>query len=226
MKKLSVLICLSFFLTGCTVSKVDLDSKEKALEIALNKDIELFNRVSIGYKYYLPRGMTIIDYENYNEVLYSNTTTYYLYVDITSYHYKKEKQYEIDNSKQYSKILNYDGKTGYLEIDKQNDKYYILYEYNYAKIEAIVKEKNINEAILNMSYILSSIKYNDVVIKNIIGENVLDFKEEKYTIKKPKQNDKTFLDYVNIYDKYNDEEEIEDTDTIKQNNETLEEVTK
>lgn len=221
MKKLSILICLSFLLTGCTVTKVENNTKEEALELALNTNIELFNRVSMGYKYYLPHGMTVLDYDDYNETLYSNSNTYYLYVDIISYHYKTKKTYTVDNTKYYSKILNYNNKTGYIEIDKQDDKYYILYEYNYAKLESIVKEKDINDVILNMSYILSSINYNDVVIDNIVGENVLDFKEEKYEITKPKQNDKTFLDYVNIYDKYNDEEEIEDTDTIKQNNSEL-----
>ena len=86
-------------------------------------------------------------------------------------------------------------------------------------MEAVVKENEINETILDMSYILSSIQYNDVVIESIVGENVLDFKEEKYTVEKPKENENTFLDYVNTYDKYTGEDKIEDTDTIKNNNE-------
>ena len=44
-------------------------------------------------------------------------------------------------------------------------------------MEAVVKETEINETIMNMSYILSSIQYNDIVIDSLIGENVLDFKE-------------------------------------------------
>ena len=65
-----------------------------------------------------------------------------------------------------------------------------------------------------MSYILSSIQYNDIVIDSIVGENVLNFKEEKYEVEKPKENENTFLDYVNTYDKYTGKDKIEDTDTI------------
>ena len=129
------------------------------------------------------------------------------------------KKYVVNNNLEYSKLLNYNGKTGYLEIKKQEDKYHILYEYNYAKIEAVVKESLINETIMNMSYILSSIQYNDVVINSLVGENVLEFKEEKYEVEKPKENENTFLDYVNTYDKYTGKDKIEDTDTIKNNNE-------
>jgi len=217
MKKIVILLCLLVFTTGCTISKIDVNHRDNMLKVALEQDINLFNRVSKGYKYYLPKGISLLDYKEYNETLYSNSNKYYLYIDVISYHYKIDKKYIANNTLEYSKVLNYNGKLGLLEIQKQEDKYYILYEYNYAKIEAIVKENEINETIMNMSYILSSIQYNDVVIDSLVGENVLDFKEEKYEIEKPKENENTFLDYVNTYDKYKGEE-VEDTDTIKNNN--------
>lgn len=218
MKKLVILLCFMVFSTGCTITKIDVNDRDNMLSIALEKDINLYNRISKGYKYYLPKGISLLEYKDYNETLYSNSNTYYLYVDIISYYYKTKKDYSVDNTKEYSKILNYEDKEGYLEIDKVENKYYILYEYNYAKIEAIVKEKDINETIMNMSYILSSINYNDVIINSIVGDNVLDFKEETYKIEKPKENENTFLDYVNTYDKYNGKDEVEDSDTIKNNN--------
>lgn len=217
MKKIVILLCLLVFTTGCTISKIDVNNRDNMLDVALKQDITLFNKVSKGYKYYLPKGISLLDYKEYNETLYSNSNKYYLYVDVISYHYKINKRYTKNNNIEYSKIINHNGKTGLLEIQKQEDKYYILYEYNYAKIEAVVKESEINEAIMNMSYILSSIKYNDIVIDSLVGENVLEFKEEKYEVEKPKENENTFLDYVNIYDKYTGEDKIEDTDTIKSN---------
>lgn len=217
MKKIIILTCLAFFVSGCTIQKIDTENRDEMISVALNREINLYNRVSNGYKYYLPRGIAILDYKDYNETLYTNSNKYYLYVDVVSYHYKKEKSYIENRSLFYSKIINYNGKKGYIEIEKIDDDYYILYEYNYSKIEAKVNEKDINIAIMNMAYILSSIKYNDVVIDSIIGDNILDFKEEKFNIKKPKENENTFLDYVNTYDKYDEKEKIEDNDTINQN---------
>jgi len=217
MKKIITLICLAFLVSGCTVKKVTPENRDEIISVALNRNIKLYNRVSNGYKYYLPKGISMLDYKDYNETLYTNSSKYYLYVDIVSYHYKKEKTYMANNTLYYSKVINNNGKKGYIEVEKINNDYYILYEYNYAKIEAKVNEKDINTAIMNMSYILSSIEYNDIIIDSIIGENVLDFKEEKYNIKKPKENENTFLDYVNTYDKYEEEEKIEDNDTINQN---------
>ncbi len=219
MKKIVILLCMLVFVTGCTISKIDVNDRDNMLTVALEQDITLFNRISNGYKYYLPKGMSLLDYNEYNETLYSNANKYYLYIDVISYHYKIDKKYTINNTLEYSKVINHNDKKGHLGIQKQENKYYILYEYNYAKMEAVVKESEINETIMNMSYILSSMQYNDIVIDSLIGENVLDFKEEKYEIEKPKENENTFLDYVNTYDKYTGKDKIEDTDTIKSNEE-------
>ena len=216
MKKISILLYIMVFATGCTISKVNMEDRNSIIDV---EKTELYSRISKGYKYYMPKGMMLLDYKDYNETLYSNMNKYYLYVDVISYYYKKEKTYKEDPYAYYSKIIVKDNnKIGYIKITNKDDKYYITYEYNYSKIETVVDENNIDEAIMNMSYILSSISYNDVIIESIVGENVLNFKEEKYQIKKPKETENTFLDYVNTYDKYNGEDEVEDTDTIKQNN--------
>ena len=217
MKKIIILICLTVFITGCNIKKIDITNRDEIISIALNNNIKLYNKISSGYKYYLPKGISQLNYKDYNEILYSNLNKYYLYVDVVSYHYKKEKNYIENKSLFYSKLINNNGKKGLIQIEKIEDNYYILYEYNYAKMEAKVSEKDINETIMNMSYILSSIEYNDIVIDSIIGENILNFKEEKFNIKKPKESENTFLDYVNTYDKYEEDEKIEDNDTINQN---------
>ena len=60
--------------------------------------------------------------------------------------------------------------------------------YNYAKIEAMVDEKSINEVVLNASYILSTVKFNNKVIKLMLNENYFTNKEEKYDIFEDKEN--------------------------------------
>ena len=219
MKKIIILICLMMLSTGCTISEISMKNIDNMIDISLNEKTNLYNRMSKGYKYYLPKGMSLLDYKDYNETIYSNLNKYYLYVDVVSYHYKSQKTYRENAYAYYSKIITDDkGKLGYIEVNKKDNKYYIVYEYNYAKMETVVNLEEIETSILNMSYILSSISYNDVIIHSIVGENVLNFSEEKYQIKKPTETENTFLDYVNAYDKYNGEESVEDNDTIKQNN--------
>ena len=71
--------------------------------------------------------------------------------------------------------------------------------YNYAKIEALVKEDKINEVVLNATYILSTIKYNDDVIKLILDEDYFTKKEEQYDIFTSTNNSTSFeLEYEEI----------------------------
>ena len=68
--------------------------------------------------------------------------------------------------------------------------------YNYAKIEVIIDEKRINEVIGNAMIILSSIKYNDEVINNLMGDNVLDYKEIDFDIFKTNKEDNNILEEI------------------------------
>ena len=83
-----------------------------------------------------------------------------------------------------------------------DDKYYLIeFMYNYAKIEALVTKENINEVVLNSSYILSTIKYNDNVIKLILDEDFFVNKEERYDIFKSTSTSNSFeLEYNEIID--------------------------
>ncbi len=79
--------------------------------------------------------------------------------------------------------------------------------YNYAKIEAVVPKNYINKAIIDSCYILSSLNFNDAVIQTLIGDNILDFKEEKFNIFEPTRTEKSFLDYIYEYDNPDDNKE-------------------
>ena len=149
----------------------------------------LYNRVGKGYKYYVPRGVTYIDTTELNDKLYSNGNYYYLYIDAVSYYHKVKVNYKENKDAYYSKKIDVSGKEGYLEIQKQkNDKYVIEFVYNYAKIEAMVDKEDINEVVLNASYILSTVKFNNKVIKLMLNETYFTNKEEKYDIFADKDN--------------------------------------
>lgn len=175
--------------TGCTVVRIDTTNIDTIVEVVLSKDNHLYNRVGKGYKYYVPRGVTYIDTTELNDKLYSNGNYYYLYIDAVSYYHKVDISYEEDDSLYYSKEIDIQGKQGYLEIQEQeNGMYVIEFVYNYAKIEAMVSEEDINEVVLNASYILSTVQFNNDVIKLMLNETYFTNKEETYDIFEDKED--------------------------------------
>ena len=196
MKKIILLGLITLILTGCTIVRIDTTSIDNIVSVVLSKENTLYNRVGRGYKYYVPRGVTYIDSSGTNDKLYSNGVYYYLYLDEISYYYKKSINFKEDSTKYYSKKIKNNDNIGYLEITKQDDLYLIEFVYNYARIEALVPKKDINDTVLNCSYILSTIKYNSNIIKLSLEEDFLKNKEEKYDVFSQKQqNDNSFLEY-------------------------------
>ena len=197
MKKL--IICLMILLvSGCTVVRIDTKSLDNTIAVVLSKNNKLHNRIGKGYKYYIPRGVNYIDTNEYNDKLYSDGNYYYLYIDAISYYYGKELDYEVNHNAYYSKKLDYNGHQGYVEINQQTSgKYLIEFMYNYAKIEALVDKDDIEKVILNSSYILSTIKFNNNVIKLMLDDDFFVNKEEKYDIFSTKENVDTsnYLEY-------------------------------
>lgn len=195
-KKILIMLLTVFLLTGCTVVRINTDSIDTIVNVVLSKDNNLYNTVGKGYKYYKPRGVTSIDVSEYNEKLYSNGNYYYLYVDINNYYYKKEFKYEEKEDCYYSKYIDINNKTGYLEINKQENGYYLVeFLYNYSKIESLVAEQDINDVVLNATYILSTIKYNGDIIKLMLNEDYFEKKEEQYDIFIPKVESNDFLKF-------------------------------
>ena len=77
----------------------------------------------------------------------------------------------------------------------------------------IVDKEFINEAVSNSLIVLSSIEYNKSIIDNLIGDNILSYSEEKFTIFDDKTRDSNFLEYVQEFDNY-DSNDIPDYDLI------------
>lgn len=202
MKKLIVLLSIVvFFITGCNVTILDNANLGQNIKILLSDKVKLYNVYFDGYKYYVPRGMKFFNKEEYN-ALFSDRfgNKYYLYVDAISYYHKVENTYKPKKDVHYSKKLNYNNKTGYIQIDKSKDRYYVQFVFNYAKMEAIVSSRDLASVVNNMCYILRSVKFNDKVLESLIGDNVLSYKEENYTLFKPDSSKEDFLDVVSKYE--------------------------
>ena len=191
MKKLAILL-LVLLLSGCTVVRIDTSDLNNIVDVVLSKDNTLLNQGGKGYKYYIPVGVSYIDTEDFNDILYSNGNYYYLYIDTISYYYNVGKEYVLNNDAYYSRSININGKYGYLEINKQDDLYFVEFMYNFSKIEALVKEEALEEVILNASYILSTVKFNNNVITMMLDDEFLVL-EEKYDIFTSKQETNDFL---------------------------------
>lgn len=190
MKKILIIICL-LFITGCSdIRKQSYDDIINNIATRANKD----NVYRTGYSYYLPRGMQVADSTLYNEAITDARYKYYLYVDIVSYYKKVTKDYSVNDNALVSKKLDYDGKFGYVEVNLlKNDKYLVEIMYNYAKIEVIVDKSNLNEAMLSIINILKSVEYNDSIIANLMGDDVLNFSEEEFNIFNTKGSESSYL---------------------------------
>lgn len=195
MKKIIFVVLLSFLLTGCTVVRIDTKNIDNTINVILSKDNQLFNHVGHGYKYYIPRGVSYIDTTSYNEKLYTNGIYLYLYIDVISYFYGKNATYEVNKDAYYSSAIQLNNKKGYLEINQNGDLYLVEFMYNYAKIEALVEKDRINDVILNASYILSTIKFNNNVIQLMLDNNYFIDKEEQYDIFTSQKTTNKFLEF-------------------------------
>lgn len=216
MKRLIVLLSIvTLFVTGCSVSKLDSSDIGKNMKTLLSKNVHIYNVFYDGYKYYLPKGISFVDKEEYNAILKDeNNNVYYLYVDAISYYHKAKNDYEINDKSHYSRKLNFNKKSGYIQIDEVKSKYFIQFVFNYAKFEAYVDKDDLVPVINNMCSILRTIKFNDAVLESLIGENALDYKEEDYTLFKADSSKESFLDVVereetDLYKKDLEDEKIE-----------------
>ena len=215
MKKIIILFTLLILFTGCDIKNITEDDINTIIDKTLSNKTQGANNYFKGYKYYIPRGFVISNKKDENHILLSNGEYYYLYIDIVSYYHKEEIETTFDNELYFSKKISYNDNEGYIKIDKKSEEYYYIeIVYNYSKIEAQVKEENLEHAITNSIIILSSIKYNDTILDTIIGEKTLDYKEESYNLFESKREDGTFLDYIEEYDVYKNDDKPKDEDVL------------
>ena len=214
MKKILIIIIVLFTTTGCSaVMNVKTTSIDTIIDNTINSKYKLSNHINKGFKYYLPRQLKVDKVDETNEIIKHEQYEYYLYVDLISYYNKKELKFEKNDNLYYSRLLLKDNKFGIIDIDNDSDDCFVKVTYNYATIETKVNLLDLNETISNIMIILSSISYNDSVIKNILVNESKTEKDEVVEVFDNKKNDNTSLDVEE--DEYSgNEEEDYDPDVI------------
>ncbi len=203
MKKIIVLLSIVLLsITGCSIKKLDNKQFDKNVDTLLSEKVSISNVDFEGYKYYLPDGLKFLNKEEYNAVFRDRfENKYYLYVDVIGYYHDTLNTYEENTDAYFSKKLAYNGKSGYLEINEVDDKYFIEYVFHYGKIEALVDKDSLVNVINNSSYVLRSIQYNDEILESLVGDNILSYAEENFSLFETQASQEDFLDVVKEYDK-------------------------
>ncbi len=214
MKKCVLLLTLLFLLTGCM--PINKSSYEEIISFSLNNQkINFKNHSSFGYSYYLPKGLMVLEDQNSNVTIKSEKYNMYLYVDLISYQNKIKNVYVENNTSYYSKTISNGDFFGYVEINlRENEKYLIEIMYNYAKIEVIVNNKDIKEMLSYAISLLSSISYNDKIIENMIGEDILNYNENEYNIFETISSDNHLGNDKGNQNSDTNESQLPDTDLI------------
>lgn len=176
--KLFVVILSLFVLSGCV--HVNKESYDVIANNVLDNNIKTYNHFDKGYKHYVPRGLTVLQTNNYNEIIKSNKYEYYLYVDLVSYFNKIEFKYEANEDAYYSSVIR--DNQGLIEVTKKDDNYLVVVQYNYAKVETLVKEQDIKLAVTNSLILVSTVEYNNEVIQAMLDEGVLSLNERKVEV--------------------------------------------
>ena len=214
-------IFILFLITGCKVQELSSDNYYKNIQTILKSNIKYSNQDAVGYQYYLPSGISVLDVNDFNQTLYTNGNKYYLYADVVSFYHKVNSNYKVDKNAYISKKIKYKKNQGYLEVNRDSNKYYVEMMYNFAKIEAYVKKDDLSDTITNMSYILSSVKYNTNVIETLVGNQKYDLSDSEiyniFNTKKGSSEDQ-FLKYVNEYDIYSGAEDLIEAKEIEADN--------
>ncbi len=210
MKKIILLCMLVFFLTGCVSIKQD--NISSIISKALNTSVQTKNVNRNGYRYYVPRGLKVKTSNSFNEIITNNEFMFYLYVDIVSFNNKTDFSYNINDKAYFSEFFYKDNKKGFVEINNyKNDQYIIEIMYNYAKIEVIGYEDDINNIVSYAIVILSSITYNDNVIANYLSNETYSTFDEEFDIFEIIGSD----NYLHFTDEEDSKEDEKDPDYIK-----------
>lgn len=212
-KKILLIVLFTLLLSGCV--NIENENFRDIINVSINSKNEMYNTYRKGYKFYLPKSLYVLDNTEYNEIIKGKEGLYYLYVDVIGYLNKNEIKYTENKNLYYSSDFSTNDKRGYIEIKSVNDEYLVEIVYNYAKIEVMVNNEDLRASIANSIIILSSINYNDSILKNT-RDTVLNYKEDTLDIFKSNGKEKSnFLQYVEN-DEYKDESNnVPDYDVIK-----------
>lgn len=208
-RKILLIVISILLVSGC--STVNRMSYQEIINKTKSSN-SLSNVTRRGYKYYIPKGIKLINNKDFNEILMDQDNAYYLYVDVVSYYNNVKFDYKINKNAYYSQKLD----NGYLEINKTEDnKYLIEIMDNYAKIEVIVNEKNIKKALTYSNILISSVDYKYDVLDNMMKDDSFNTSEIEFNIFKTVASDSDFATYEEQYGQYNENDDVKDSDLIE-----------
>lgn len=199
MRKKIILICLVLLLlVGC--KKIDNNDNYVGLVLNCLNDKQVTNNVSLGYQYYVPKGVRKIHDYDYNQVFLIDDYYVYLYIDIISYFYEHDLLHTAREDVFYDQYFQYNNEEGYIIIEKEEDDlYFFSIVYHYSKIESYVSKNDLSKVITLSSIILNSIDYNDVVIEKILEGDFGQFSEFTYEVDKPDGASSNFSQILEEY---------------------------
>lgn len=208
MKKVFILSLILLLCVGCT--RIDnTDNYDIIVNSTLKSSQKFVNTASLGYKYYLPLGVSKVYDKDYNQKFKTDNVYIYLYVDVVSYYYHNNLNFNEEDSvdSYYYHKINNSEKIGYIKIaEEKDDIYFIKIVYNYAKVETYVPKTKIDTILANSMIILDSIDYNDNLIKKILDDEYFSSVDKEYKIKKPEDAKSKFSEYLSEY--VQDEESV------------------
>lgn len=207
MKKVLILSIILLLCVGCT--RIDnREDYDTVVDTVINSGMKKANTASLGYKYYLPLGVSKVYDKDYNQKFKIDNMYMYLYVDAVSYYYQNDLNLNENNDGHYYKQISNDNKKGYIKItEEDNDKYLVKIVYNYSKIETYTPKIKIDKVLTNSMIILNSIDYNEKLIKKQVEDDFLTSVDKEYQIKKPKDAKSKFSEYLSEY--VQEEEKVE-----------------
>ena len=194
-KKITFLMVIMLLLTGCNKITNNLDTVVDGVFTLDKVDV---NTVSTNYELFIPSGVTQVNDREYNQKFKIKNRYIYLYVDTISYFYKNSLNYkQSDNYNYYFKNINFNGKNGYIGINKlEDDSFFVEIVYNYSKIEFYSNQEDLPVMLANSLIIIKSIKYNDSLIKMQLDSGNNDGRELKYQLDSPKDTESTFSNFL------------------------------
>lgn len=198
MKKVLILCALLILCIGCT--RIDnIEDYKVIIDNVIEENNINTNTVSMGYKYYLPIGVSKVYDKDYNQKFKYEDVYMYLYVDAVSYYYRNSLNFNNETDNDFYYKISSGEKIGYVIVDKNDDDYFLKIVYNYAKIESHVPKEKIKEVMANSMIILNSIDYNENLIEKILEDEYYSSAAEKYKIKKPDNTESKFSEYLSEY---------------------------
>lgn len=200
MKKKILLVLFLMLLTGCVRTDINNGDYKELVSQVINNKTNGTNEVANGYRFYVPKGVRLIENDSNNQIFMGMGTKIYMYVDITSYYYKNLLNYKDIEDSYYSSKVSSGDKTGFIKITKtDDDKFYVEIVYNYAKVEVYTDQYNLNDIITLSSILLNNISYNDNIIENLLDDNHNSGSDITYNIDKPEDASSDFTQYLNEY---------------------------